>query len=131
MSQTSFAPKKNVIDQQRRVKRVSWRLLFAVQKLMSLRSQHERNFDDGVDVFEKVSKDLQELVEEVGSVVEEMMKIKKKDHQKTEDLLFSNYLAYVGSPIQGPGRKTGMVGFYEEMVAIKDQLCGGSSNLQL
>ncbi|KAI3455516.1 hypothetical protein Pfo_012179 [Paulownia fortunei] len=112
----------------RRVKKGSWRLLSAVQKVMSLRNQCEKDVDLSVNNLEKLYQDLQNVVDEVDSIVEEVMKIMKS--QKIEDLQLSNYSADVGSPRTAPGGKTTMVGFDEDLMEIKAQLCGGSSKLQ-
>ncbi|KAG8380045.1 hypothetical protein BUALT_Bualt07G0152700 [Buddleja alternifolia] len=106
-----------------------WRLLSAVQKVVALRKRREskNDIDPSVHRLEKVYEDLQKVVEQADLIVKEVTKIKKS--RKNGDLQFRSSTSHLGSP--RPGGKTEMVGFDEDLGEMKDQLCGGSSKLQV
>ncbi|KAL8466058.1 hypothetical protein ACS0TY_035252 [Phlomoides rotata] len=91
--------------------------------IMSLQSQRGKN------TIEKLYQDVQHVVDEVDSVVKEVVMI--MDIRKIKRLQFSNNTADPGSPRVAPVAKTTMVGSDDELIEIKEQLCGGSSNLQV
>lgn len=79
--------------------------------------------------IEKLYQDVQHVVDEVDSVVKEVMMI--MDLRKIKRMQFSNDTADPGPPRVAPVGKTPMVGSDEDLIEIKEQLCGGSSNLQI
>ncbi|KAH6758858.1 hypothetical protein C2S51_019093 [Perilla frutescens var. frutescens] len=98
----------------------SWVTPVAVQRVSSLRIMHEKNKKvREVGSYEKLYQDFQKLVDEAVSIVEWVVVIRKS--RKVEPLQFSDYTT----------GKTDVIGFDEDLMELKNQLCGGSANLQI
>ncbi|KAL7140218.1 hypothetical protein ABFS83_09G107200 [Erythranthe nasuta] len=125
-------PPPEASNSTRTVKKPSWRLLFTLQKFLSLQKQIKENVEHGANYVKELTENSADkikklnVVDEVCSIVEEVMKIKQSQNTEHIFQVTRNYSAEVNSP-----RKMTMVGFDEDLMEIKDQLCGDSSKLQI
>ncbi|KAL0463856.1 UNVERIFIED_CONTAM: putative late blight resistance proteinR1A-10 [Sesamum latifolium] len=113
-------------------KRGSRQLISAFMKLMICsRRQPERCDDDRVQSVGNAYPDLENVKEEVDSIVEDVMRI-KNSYTAEVHLRVEPYSPASGGSSKAPGgRSTNMVGFDEYLTTIKDQVCGASSKLQV
>ncbi|KAI3468958.1 hypothetical protein Pfo_025621 [Paulownia fortunei] len=79
--------------------------------------------------FQKQYQNLQEVTEGVESIVEEVMEI--KNSLRIQDLRLSGSSPPSSSSVLVPTKKDAMVGFDDDLMAIKTRICGESSKLEI
>ncbi|KAL1538282.1 putative late blight resistance protein R1B-16 [Salvia divinorum] len=108
-----------------------WRTLSAVWRFFSLSNKQGRIKDVRADSRLKLYQYFQEVVNEVDSILQEVVLI--KESREFESLHMNDHHPPGDADDVGSSKitPTAMVGIDDEMVEIKNQLCGGSSSLKI
>ncbi|KAK4414149.1 putative late blight resistance proteinR1B-16 [Sesamum alatum] len=115
-------------DDRNGVKKGLKQLISAIRKAASSLNSCKRYMDLELQSSEKKEVDLQMLMEEIDSIVEQVMSI--RNTSRVEDLQGS-YTSAPASSGGAPNDGNKMVGFDEDLLELKARLCGESLNLQI